>query len=82
MPGIYKIGFTSRNPDTGAAELPQVHKLPSSFTNTKYWRTADPYVVEQCIHEEIEANRKLGEYFQGDRDHVFAVVENHVMKLQ
>ncbi len=80
MPGIYKIGFTSRSPDTRAAELSQVHKLPSNFTVTKYWRTADPYIVEQRIHKELEAHRKPGEYFQGDFDHFFAVIEKHVMK--
>ena len=80
MPGIHKIGFTSRNPDTRAAELSQVHKLPSSFTVTKYWRTADPYIVEQRIHKELDAHRKPGEFFEGDCEHFFAVIEKYVMK--
>ena len=80
MTGIYTIGFTSRNPDTRAAEQSQLQKFLSSFTVTKYYQTAYPYIAEQHIHKELDVNGKPSEFFQGECEHFFDVVEKHVMK--
>ena len=80
MPGIYKIGFTPRNPDKRAEELSREHKLPSDFKVEKYWRTEDPYIVEQRIHKDLQDNQKPGEFFAGDLSYFKSVVESHVIK--
>ena len=79
MPGIYKIGFTSRTPEERATEMSYQIGLPSPFVVEKYWRTNDPYIVEQRIHEGLEQYRKPGEYFQVDLNLIYAEVEKHLI---
>ena len=38
------------------------------------------HIVEQRIHKELDAHRKPGEFFEGDCEHFFAVIEKYVMK--
>ena len=78
MPGIYKIGFTSRNPDERAAEISSQVGLPAMFVVEKYWRSNDPYIVEQRIHKALEKDRKPGEYFQADIDVLCEEIEKHL----
>ena len=80
MPGIFKIGFTGRNPDMRAAEISAQNKSLPPFVVDKYWRTKDPYIVEQRIHSDLESFRRPGEFFGGDPDHFSSVVEKHLIQ--
>lgn len=63
MSGVFKIGFTASNPDKRAHQISEQYNLPASFSVTAYWRTKDPYIVEQRIHQQLEAYRRGGEFF-------------------
>ena len=78
MPGVYKIGFTSRNPDERAKEISIKVNLPSSFKVERYWRSDDPYIVEQRIHEELKPYFRAGEFFEGDLQLFYQVVTKHI----
>lgn len=66
MPGIYKIGFTAANPDKRRDEVTAHYKLPVPFYLLGYWRTKDPYIVEQRIHTALSEYRRPGEFFEVD----------------
>lgn len=63
MPGVFKVGFTAQNPDKRANQLTQKYGLPSPFLVIEFWRTKDPYIVEQRIHELLSTKKKSGEFF-------------------
>lgn len=78
MPGVYKIGFTAKNPDKRASEISATYGLPLPFKLVKYWRTKDPYIVEQRIHAAIGSYARPGEFFELDiqvaYDHIEAAL--------
>lgn len=74
MPGVYKIGFTASNPDKRAKQISEQYALPSPFTVKEYWRTQDPYIVEQRVHEKLQSNRSSGEFFKMEFEHIKLVV--------
>lgn len=80
MPGIYKIGFTSRNPDVRAEELSNQVGLPRPFKVLNYWRSFDPYIVEQRVHKELSDYIQGGEYFAGDPDFFSKVIESFIIQ--
>lgn len=63
MPSVLKIGFTAGNPDRRANELSAHHRLPLPFAVLAYWRTRDPYIVEQRVHTQLAASKIAGEFF-------------------
>lgn len=79
MPGIYKIGFTSMNPDKRAREISARHRLPASFELIEYWRTKDPYIVEQRIHVALAGHARNGEFFQIDLSAAKEAIANHII---
>lgn len=79
MPGIHKIGFTARNPDVRVRELSRQIGLPGSFNIYKYWRTADPYIVEQRIQQKLLSCLRGGEYYEGDPDMFSEIVEEYLI---
>lgn len=81
MPGVYKIGFTARNPDKRAKELSEQYGLPVSFNVVDYWRTKDPYIVEQRIHEELASFRKGGEFFEIDLECAKEIIQFFISEL-
>ena len=76
MSGILKIGFTASNPDKRAKDVSQQYGLPTSFTVACYWRTKDPYIVEQRIHERLAACNKGGEFFEVSLEVAKNTIEN------
>lgn len=78
MPGVYKIGFTAGNPDKRAKELSAKHRLPMPFELVGYWRTKDPYIVEQRIHAALTSFGKAGEFFEVDIELAKSTIETHV----
>ena len=81
MPGVYKIGFTARNPDKRARELSEQYGLPISFKVVDYWRTKDPYIVEQRIHEELASFKKAGEFFEIDLECAKEIIQFLIAEL-
>lgn len=79
MKGVFKIGFTARNPDMRAAELSKRIALPLPFEVYKYWRTKDPYMVEQRVHSKLSQYLTAGEYFNGDPELFSRVIEELVI---
>ena len=76
MPNIFKVGFTSRNPDQRCAEISAKSGLPVPFKVEKYWRSDDPYIVEQRIHTSLSDSSQGREYFRGDLKKICAVIED------
>lgn len=82
MPGVFKVGFTAGNPDKRAKELSAQYNLPSKFEVLSYWRTNDPYIVEQRIHTALEKYAKGGEFFQLPMDEITATVESFLISAK
>lgn len=80
MPGVYKIGFTSGNPDKRAAQISRQYGLPSPFCVVRYWRTADPYIVEQRIHAFLSAKNKSGEFFEVNFEELVKIIEGFLIR--
>lgn len=81
MPGVYKIGFTAQNPDKRAKEVSAKYKLPKPFQVVKYWRTKDPYILEQRIHSELKSFRKADEFFEIDLEAAREIIELLISEL-
>ena len=78
MPHIFKVGFTARNPDERALEISSKSGLPKSFKVEKYWRTDDPYIVEQRIHVQLSEFAEGKEFFKGDLNRICELIDNLV----
>lgn len=79
MPGIYKIGFTAGHPDARAKALTQQHRLPAPFKVVQFWRTKDPYLVEQKVHETLAQHQRPGEFFEVSVEAASAAIATHVI---
>jgi hypothetical protein len=66
MPGLVKIGLTTRDPQTRAKEISRGTGVPTQFEVGHQRRVADCYAVEQMIHRELDRYRvgKNREFFQ------------------
>jgi hypothetical protein len=80
MPGVYKIGFTANNPDNRAREISENYGLPMPFEVLEYWRTKDPYIVEQRIHVALSSYKKAGEFFEVDLQLAKETIETCTIK--
>jgi T5orf172 domain len=80
MPGIYKIGFTATNPDKRSEQISEQYNLPARFSVVQYWRTRDPFIVEQRVHKELADTRRGGEFFAADLDNIRMVVQGHLLE--
>lgn len=79
MPGVFKVGFTASNPDKRVAEITKKYNLPSLFVLVKYWRSKDPYIVEQRIHHALSQYKKGGEFFEVPFDALQCMIEENLM---
>ena len=82
MPGVYKIGFSAGNPDKRAKEISLRYGLPASFELIEYWRTKDPYIIEQRIHSALAGYVKAGEFFEIDLNIAKATIQEHIAANQ
>jgi hypothetical protein len=83
LPGIYKIGFTASNPDTRAKQISKQHGLPSPFKVVRYWRTKDPYIIEQRIHDDLKDYVHWGaEFFDAEYDLIEEIIERHLVPIE
>ena len=81
MPGMLKVGFTAGNPDKRAKEVSAKYNLPAKFVVTGYWRTADPYIVEQRIHVALADYAQGGEFFKLPQIEATAIIEQVLAQL-
>jgi len=79
MPGVYKIGFSEGNPDKRARDVSLKIGLPMPFEVIAYWRTKDPYIVEQRIHAALANCAKGGEFFQVDLELAKTTIESCIL---
>jgi len=75
MPNIYKVGFTARNPDERAVEITSKSGLPKPFKVEKYWRSDDPFIVEQRIHGALSEFAQGREFFKGDLNEICEFID-------
>lgn len=80
MPGVYKIGFSKGNPDKRAQDLNQSSGLPATFKVVAYWRTKDPYIVEQRIHDALASFTRGREFFQVDLEVAKTTIESCILR--
>ena len=67
MPGLYKIGCTSRHPDERASDLNNT-SVPSPFV-VEYCMLIDNYTnIERLVHKELSAYNFGKEFFKHDLD--------------
>lgn len=57
MPGIYKVGMTTRSPSQRAAELSNSTGVPAEFSIVYYAEVADPAAVESAVHDRLAGYR-------------------------
>ncbi len=79
MPGLVKIGFTAGNPIKRCDAISAQYGLPVSFQLEVYFRTKDPFIVEQKIHSELEDYRVHGEFFKISPKDAEKTVYNNVI---
>lgn len=82
MPGVYKIGFTVGNPDKRARELSVQYGLPMRFEVVEYWRTKDPYLIEQRIHTKLADYAKAGEFFEMNVEIAIETIEDCLLHYE
>jgi hypothetical protein len=66
MPGLVKIGLTTRDPETRAREVSGATGVPTAFEIAHRRQVADCFAVEQAIHRQLGRHRvgKNREFFQ------------------
>jgi len=53
MPGLFKIGYTTKTPQTRADELSAASGVPEPFEVLFYVETRKPVLVEAMVHEAL-----------------------------
>jgi len=79
MPGLIKIGFTAGSPENRARQIAEKHSLPSPFMVAGYFRTKDPYIVEQNVHSELSDLKVSGEFFKIDVTKAMEIINKHII---
>jgi hypothetical protein len=83
MPGLYKIGCTTRTPQERANELYyQASGVPTKFEVEWFLAIAgDPYVVEQKVHAILNSKRTGKEFFQVKLDEAIKIISETCLEL-
>ncbi len=80
MPGIFKIGFTTKEPEKRAYEITSEMKMPVPFEVAYSWKTTMPFAVEQAIFSELEALCQGREFYTGELDYLAVVCESKLVR--
>lgn len=83
MPGLYKIGCTTRTPQERANELYyQATGVPTKFDVEWFLAVAgDPYVVEQKVHAILNSKKTGKEFFQVKLDEAIKIISETCFEL-
>lgn len=78
MPGVYKIGMTTRSPQARAAELSGATGVPSPFDVLYYAEVANPALEERRVHTQLAEYRvnECREFFDADLEVILAAIRN------
>lgn len=78
MPGVYKIGMTTRSPQARAAELSGATGVPSPFDVLYYAEVANPALEERRVHIHLAQYRvnENREFFAADLDVILDAIRN------
>lgn len=60
MPGMYKIGFTTRHPRARMVDFSSSSGCPTPFTLLAYFGTLDPQRIESALHRYFSNSRVNG----------------------
>jgi hypothetical protein len=77
IPGLYKIGYTSKSPISRAEELSRATGVPTAFEVYFYIETKNPAQMERLIHDRLSQYRENGsrEFFALDDREIYAVFQ-------
>lgn len=64
MPGLLKIGMTTRDPFARADEISAATGVPVPFVVSAYFLCGNPKELESLIHERLAEHRVGGEFFE------------------
>ena len=74
VPDLVKVGYTSRDPRTRAAELSNVTGVPGKWIVYHSWKIENQYEAEQQVFAELKQHRETGEFLKlRPRDAVEAI---------
>ena len=73
MPGLVKIGFSTKDPQLRARELASTG-VPHSFTVEYDALVLSPHAVEQQVHQALAAKREDKEWFKCSPDEAIAAI--------
>lgn len=78
MPGIYKIGMTTRSPRARAEELSRATGVPEGFDVLYYAEVQNPGLEERRVHAELAEYRvnEGREFFHVDIDVAIEAIRN------
>jgi hypothetical protein len=70
MPGLYKIGYTTKPPLLRAFELSSATGVPEPFDVLFYLETINPQEIERLIHQELDDYRpsQSREFFSANHE--------------
>jgi hypothetical protein len=76
MPGIYKIGFTTKHPKERMESLSQATACPTPFDLLAYFGCERPHEVEREIHQRLKNSRvnHAREFFRADPSDILELV--------
>jgi hypothetical protein len=80
MPGIFKIGFTTKEPERRAYEVTTEMKMPVPFEVAYSWQTKMPFAVEQAIFNELESLCQGREFYNGELEYLAVVCESKLVR--
>ena len=63
MPGLLKIGLTTRAVPDRVAELSGATGVPSAFTVEAYFESSAPQQHEKAVHRKLQSRRVVGKEF-------------------
>jgi hypothetical protein len=63
MPGLLKIGLTTRTVPDRVAELSAATGVPSVFTVEAYFESSSPQKHEKAVHQKLRKHRVAGKEF-------------------
>jgi T5orf172 domain-containing protein len=77
MPGLLKIGLTTRTVPDRVAELSAATGVPSAFAVEAYFESSDPQEHEKAVHRKLQNRRVAGkEFFRVSLDEAIESLRN------
>lgn len=75
VPSLVKFGFTTRDPDSRAAELSGSTGVPGKWIVHHDWEVQNAFSLEQKVFRELSRYRRTGEFFELDQDNAVGMID-------